>query len=189
MLNFRHETDGGFMLSSIIRPRPAVRRRVLRGREEHRHLLSSGVPGTNAAPRPLSLFRGRRSRRAGRVPTMPPMSPGTRPRSGPGRFQESCRPRHRRADRRWRDGRRWEPRTPGRGVRPQLASASPHRRRRVGRLARRTRPDAAALTRQAASYGNAASHHRSGLCERIRQRPPLQRPVPRPLPPDAEPAS
>ena len=170
--------------------RPAFRRALVRGDHLHRHLLPAGLPGAHRQARELPLLRLGRGRPGGRLPSL--LALPARDGSRPGLLARDLQHRVPRAgpDRRRRAGRRRGGRgSAGRAVGPGRAPAPAPVPAAPRRVPRRRRPDPARPLRQAAHPGDAHADDGGGAGRRLRQRPPVQRDVPRAFRPSAQRAS
>lgn len=160
--------------------KPPFRRLVLRRRVDDGRVLPPGLPGEAAEGAELSLLPERRDRREGRLSPVHALPPRTRARPRPARPVRQPRRRSRDADRGrfpGRPRRRCARATRRRDRAPSAADL----RRAVRRVARRIRADAPPADGQAAADRYGAADGRRRVDGRVRQRAPLQRPVPETL--------
>ena len=159
----------------------AVRRRLLRRCDVHRHLLPADLPGENAAGKQLPVLPHRPGDRAGRLSSVPALPA----RAGAGKRAGGRCPADRAADRPAAGGRRdrreCRARRNRRPVRAQLAADPPHRPEGARRAADPAAADAAAAPGQAAAHGNRAAGDRDRLRQRVLEPPPIQRRIQRAL--------
>ena len=176
-LSCGHDARGPQPLQRPGRARHPLRRRVLRRRDLHAHLLPADLSGQDAQGSQLPLLRHPAGGRAGGFPPLPPVPSRARPGQRARGRRAARGPTHRAAARGRAPGGRCRPRRHCRAVRAQLTSDPAHRPEGAGRAADSAPAHAPPAAGQATPHRDHAADHRGGIRQRLLEPAPVQRRV------------